>query len=409
MEATYSQALSNEDFMEELKPEEPHAKWSKEQDAFLESIIETYGTRDWNIVADNMNSKFGSVPRTAKQCRLRWQKRQSLSKHNWSEQEEAELLWAHQKYKNSWSDISTALGGRKSNSIKNRFYTIFRKVKNKIKRGDLTYDSKIELLQIQYVLSVIETYLSTITTPEAAAAKAGKDFICKLVQRIDPTAFASYKAKFAELTAAQPPMQDLFQELLKSSEPATIPIPEEIIPPMSAAAGVATIVRSVPEEVKGAAPCAGISPSVPQAVNPTDDHAMMIISPGRDMFAYNYALKECSPLENMVVGISPPPIPKYSPSILSAGPAAAAAAAFKAPCFQASPEDIGFSEFTECAKEFEDSTSPTTHWGEAKGPPSFPLPYPSVIASGLYNAQHQPGQMQGFVQPGTMYHSGKTQ
>jgi len=316
--------INNESYLSEDLSEEPkqkgNVKWTKEEDNFIQSVVETYGTRDWSVVSDNVNKKFPSNYRSAKDCRLRWQRRihPSLAKHQWTAREEAQLLLAHREHKNSWSEISKALSGKSSNSIKNRFYTIFRKVKNKIKNCDYSSDSKCEILQIHYMLEIMEKYVNILNVSESAD-KTGKDFLYKLVQQIDQKDLAIYTKNFRELAVTYGTMQELFQQQLTEesfSEPAQIIMPEDIR-----------------EETKAPTQCAT------EMSNETAPMEMMKLeSP--------WKMKDCTPLENMILGSSSGILmPKGSPNILSAGPAAAAA--YKAPCFQEDPDDIGFSEFTD--------------------------------------------------------------
>lgn len=323
MEDINSQSYISEDLSEEPKQKE-NVKWTKEQDNFIQSMVETYGTRDWSVVSDNVNKKFPSIFRSAKDCRLRWQRRihPSLAKHHWTEQEEAQLLLAHKEHKNSWSEISKAISGKSSNSIKNRFYTIFRKVKNKIKNNDYSYDSQCEILQIHYMLEIMEEYVNIMNTPTFAAEKAGKDFLLKLVQQIDPKDLAIYITTFRGLTASYGTMQELLQQQLAEevpSEPAHILMPEDIR-----------------EEAKTLQ--ISVQNTTELQTETTPMEMMKLESPWR--------MKDCTPLESMMLGSSSGNfMAKESPCILSAGPAAAAA--FKAPCFQQDPDDVGFSEFTD--------------------------------------------------------------
>eukprot|EP00826_Nyctotherus_ovalis_P025986 TRINITY_DN2023_c0_g1_i2.p1 TRINITY_DN2023_c0_g1~~TRINITY_DN2023_c0_g1_i2.p1 ORF type:complete len:412 (-),score=99.02 TRINITY_DN2023_c0_g1_i2:107-1171(-) len=312
MEDSNSYSSFNDESLEKLKQTE-RAKWTKEQDLFIQSMVEMYGTSDWNVVADNVNKKFPGTFRSSRQCRLRWQKyiHPLLIKHPWSEKEEAELLLAHRKFKNRWSDISNALHGRKSNSIKNRFYTIFRKVKNKIKKNDYSFVSNAEALQIHYVLSVMKN--------DNLAQKTGKDFIYKLMQHVTSEMLEAYSVAFQEAAVACGTMQQLFEQILSESEPAKIVLPEESS-----------------EEAKELV--------VPEAASPTQPMPMETESPCKPEILM---AKDPSPFENIMLGPPSATMHKYSPCILSAGPAAAAEAAAKAPCFQTEPDDLGFSDFTE--------------------------------------------------------------
>ena len=331
------------------------AYWTKEQDTYLRSVVRTYGTRQWDIVADNVNDKFKSALKTAKQCRQRWQKHvdPTLAKQQWSEQEEVELLLAHQKYKNSWSDIAIALKNRDNNSIKNRFYTIFRKVRNKAKKSDYTYTSKHELLQMLYVVSVMESYLLLMASPEESKEKQGKDFACKLVEHVNSTTLLAYKQRLCELTSSEGTMEQLFAKLSKSKEeekleaPAAITMPEEQT-------------RIVVVPIKETVPVPSGKVESMDCVWPNDPHKQNTpyVATNDPFDNANLQMKDCSSFDPMIISpLGTAICPKFSPCILSAGPAAAAAAAFQAPCFQRPADDNGgFSEFTESAEDKEPQT-----------------------------------------------------
>ena len=313
---------------------------------------------DWNVVADNINKKFPGTFRSPRQCRLRWQKHihPLLIKHPWSEREETELLLAHHIHKNNWSNISTALHGRNNNSIKNRFYTIFRKVRNKIKKADYTYTSTLEVLQIRYIVSVMQTYMGTITSPELLAEKAGKDFVCKLLQQIDVKMINEYSIKFNNITESYGSMEVLFQQILSTSEPAKISLLEDDSEESKAPSNPEAsnkehnnLKPSNPEAINTGVP--NIIQNIVQSPVPMDTESSAKVS---DIIIN----KELSPFENMMIGPSSTnSMQKYSPCILSAGPAAAAAAAVHAPCFQMQPDDLGFSEFTEGTWQMTSSTN----------------------------------------------------
>lgn len=103
--------------------------WSKEADKYLHMLISIRGDSDWDKIAIQMKAKFPHKHWSNKCCKERWNTivDQSLSRHPWSEREEFEMLIAYRKYQNRWSNVSQSLNGRDNNTIKNRFYSIFRK------------------------------------------------------------------------------------------------------------------------------------------------------------------------------------------------------------------------------------------------------------------------------------------
>ena len=121
--------------------------WTANADNYLRTLVSLHGTSNWDTILSNLRLAFPSLEKTAQECKQRWHDilEVSDSKEPWTEKEELEMLKAHKKYQNKWSEMAQALNGRSNNSIKNRFYSIFRKVKNKILRKDYTLDTKIEI------------------------------------------------------------------------------------------------------------------------------------------------------------------------------------------------------------------------------------------------------------------------
>jgi hypothetical protein len=107
----------------------------------------------------------------------------SDSKKLWTEEEELKMLVVHQ---NKWSSMTLELPGRSNNSIKNCLYSIFRKVKNKVVKHDVSHDSKIELLEILYMIFLMEVYFASSPPIPKQAGKRGKDFTFSLLKGLHP-------------------------------------------------------------------------------------------------------------------------------------------------------------------------------------------------------------------------------
>jgi len=135
----------------------------------------------------------------------------------WSEQEELKMLIAHQKYKNNWSNVAREIHGRTNNSIKNRFYSIFRKIKNKIKRRDLVYNSKLEVIETMYMITLMEEYFATPLPSSGITGKRGKDFLYTLLKGLPLDDVKDYKRNIKINWNNEITLKRLWQELYSSS------------------------------------------------------------------------------------------------------------------------------------------------------------------------------------------------
>eukprot|EP00826_Nyctotherus_ovalis_P010266 TRINITY_DN12724_c0_g1_i1.p1 TRINITY_DN12724_c0_g1~~TRINITY_DN12724_c0_g1_i1.p1 ORF type:complete len:338 (-),score=98.02 TRINITY_DN12724_c0_g1_i1:55-1068(-) len=311
--------------------EELKSQWTQEQDLKLQDLVETYGTKDWLKVSESLNATFSQTIKSVQQCYCRWEELvEESAKRAWTEEDELSMIVAHKKYKNRWADISESLKGRSNNTIKNKFYSVFRKIRGKIAKSDCTYSSKLELLEIHYIISLVEHYLAHPILVPKLKGKRGKDFIYSLIDNLNEKMVADYKKKIQAIASSQGTMEELFAELsagLKSTQsdpPKNAQVKQRI--------KTAPSVHSVRALRRAKISC-----------EPIDDK----LSPfQREPGADN------SPLFN---GHLTPPL-LFSPGTLSAGPAAAAASAARAPCF-----NNGFSEFSGMAKSYGEMAEGYSH------------------------------------------------
>lgn len=202
-----------------MQTTEPHKKWNKEVDNLLRTLVSDSGTHDWNKIAATINIKIPTVTVEAQQCEDRWRCLDyNDSKKPWTEEEELDLFIAHKKYKNRWSDVAVALGKRNNNAIKNKFYSIFRKIKNKIKRMDLTYESNLETAEAFYIMKVMETHISRPIPSREKIGKRGKDFIYSLLKGLDMKEIANYKRELNNLGIKEIKLEEYKLNMKKSVE-----------------------------------------------------------------------------------------------------------------------------------------------------------------------------------------------
>lgn len=340
------------------------SEWSKTQDEFLESLHEPL---DWNAVAERANSLFPDSWKTPEECSKRWESlvKGAETKEPWSTREEVRMLIAHNRYKNKWSEMGAVLKGRTNNTIKNKFYSIFRRVKGKILKADYAYSSKLELLEICYVVSLIEQYLAIQPLNPKPKGKRGKDFIFSLVHNLTPNAVRNFKEQVQKLANSRCNLDELFNELINDykvfavngqteakQKAETARQKEEVkagaeqktdCKPMLAAKKIEaaieegkeytseekTLIKPYPSALPEAS-CVAKSNCAPCRAE-TEEPLNHIRVPEQD-YSLAFEMDYMSPL--------------FSPLSLSAGPAAAAARAPGAACFN----DEGFGDVSLLAK-----------------------------------------------------------
>ncbi len=328
--------------------EEQKAGWTPEQDSLLHSLISASGTKDWPRIADAINASFSHAQKTAKQCAGRWQEFLEVegSKRAWTEQDELNMIIAHKRHKNRWADISESLKGRSNNTIKNKFYSVFRKIRGKILKSDCSYVSKLELLEIHYIISLIEQYLAHPMQTPKTKGKRGKDFIYSLIHSLNDKMVSDYKVKIRELTKQEGNMDDLFNRLAAQLQMAG---PAERVPPPEHSGVMFPRTRPAPilRRDEFAEP---ICPSkcTCEPVKIEEDKLLSNVGLQHEQGAEN------SPLFGNAGALSPSFL--FSPTTLSVGPAAAAAGAVRAACFGNSMSD--FSEVSNVMRSLSERSRP---------------------------------------------------
>ena len=180
--------------MEEEQKEE-RAVWNGDHDHYLTNLVVAYGSQNWTAIAEDMDAHFPDYHKSGKQCRERWYNKldPNIKHAPWTRQEEAALILYHMKLKNRWADIACKFSGRNNNTVKNRFYSIFRKIKNKTKNNDFSYSSRLELIEMHYMISVMEEYAANPLPPDQPKRKRGKDFMYTLIEDLDMSLLLLYK------------------------------------------------------------------------------------------------------------------------------------------------------------------------------------------------------------------------
>ncbi|XP_074375058.1 uncharacterized protein LOC141716776 [Apium graveolens] len=122
--------------------------WSQEEDRMLLNLVHKYGNKKWSYIARMMPERLG------KQLRERYNNhlKPGLKKEAWTEEEDMQLIQAHEKLGNKWAEISKLLTGRSESDIKNRWNASKRKCINAIQKIKNTPKSS----------SLFENYVKTM-------------------------------------------------------------------------------------------------------------------------------------------------------------------------------------------------------------------------------------------------------
>lgn len=198
---------------------EDRVKWTLEQDTRLTSLAVNYGAKNWNAIASCMNENFPVSQKTSKQCRERWHYCLDLKINHkpWTKDEEAVLLIAHMDYGNRWCDIATRFNGRHNNMIKNRFYSVLRKVKNKIRNNDYSSQDQLELLEMHYMTGVMANYVKHPAPAEDYARKRGRDFMYTLISDITIATLEKYSQNLTIFSPVGESLRSLLEKFVESS------------------------------------------------------------------------------------------------------------------------------------------------------------------------------------------------
>ncbi|KAK8836222.1 hypothetical protein M9Y10_039854 [Tritrichomonas musculus] len=119
--------------------------FSVEEDEKIKSLVNQYGTRQWQLVASFMDG------RTPKQCRDRYSNYlvPGYFKGEWSNEEDELLTRLFSQFGPKWSIIQKSFPGRSPNSVKNRWKFFLCRQEN-IESSPIPNDSEIKDESSQY-------------------------------------------------------------------------------------------------------------------------------------------------------------------------------------------------------------------------------------------------------------------
>lgn len=127
--------------------------WKHEEDLKLKELVETLGLKKWAQMAVQLNESFNN-DRKGKNCRERWNNHldPNINKGEWTYEEDLTLLTKHKILGRKWSSISRELPGRTENSVKNRWNTLMKSVKQTL--GSSNHEIASDYL-ISHIYSIV--------------------------------------------------------------------------------------------------------------------------------------------------------------------------------------------------------------------------------------------------------------
>ena len=122
-----------------LKSEDKFHLWSKSDDELIKKYSQTIGEKEWSEISKAIFFETGGRFISPKSCFGRWQNHlsSSISKKEWTEEEDAKLMKLVAEIGRKWAEISRLLkNGKNDHMVKNRYISLNRKNASKIQRSD---------------------------------------------------------------------------------------------------------------------------------------------------------------------------------------------------------------------------------------------------------------------------------
>lgn len=196
--------------------------WSKDEDSYLKALVTDESLPNWKKISSALCTNIPGSHKTDIQCQERWKNKLSPSINftQWTMQEEAALLLAHMNLKDNWEGIANQIHRRNKAMVKKRFNQILENVKDKIKGNNFIATSKLEFLEMHYILVMLleKVNYSKISTENNSN--------CIPYEQIE-----AYYREFIRKNPLKTPIIDSLKKIMGLSQnPANISVSPIIIP-----------------------------------------------------------------------------------------------------------------------------------------------------------------------------------
>ena len=188
----------------------PKLELRKCQQDYLADLVDLYSDENWKKIVFCMRKKFNGIQGSEDEFHKYWKNYLSgMYKYEpWTNNDRYILMIAHQNYKNKWAKVAEKLQRKSRNYVRNRFYELFRNTCKRIKKGDMNVESLLDLLEIYYIISLIEQY------QELALENfiMEKNHLYKFVSSMNKVTVMRYKEELISIHNEQGSMNDLFEK-----------------------------------------------------------------------------------------------------------------------------------------------------------------------------------------------------
>ena len=131
-------------------------EWNHIEDQKLIELVNQFGTKQWGLIAKEINRINENSSRKGKHCRERWYNHLNPEINSkfyvegeWSYEEDLIILNNHKIFGNKWSKIAKLLKGSTENSVKNRLNSLIKNGKQNLGFPYISDEAIIDIIAEQ--------------------------------------------------------------------------------------------------------------------------------------------------------------------------------------------------------------------------------------------------------------------